>query len=331
MGSDNPRALAIASLLSDGKNPKIFFTGGYGPAPLSDAEHAAIAATPGQEPLPVKGEYPGWLDEELRRSFGEKLLAEMEAFQVRAPVDLRVNALKAARDQVMARLHADGIEALALPGLPDAIRCRPGAALTAHSLYAAGAFEVQDKAAQEAVMLCAAKPGMRVLDLAAGAGGKSLALAAAMENRGEIVACDVRQDALAELSRRAVRAGTAIIRPHHLGPLPDGPFDLVLVDAPCSGSGTWRRQPELKWRLTPERLAQLQDAQDHLLRQAASVAPERLVYATCSILPCENQDRADAFLSAHEEFQRLQSDFHASPGATGSDGFYAALLGRANF
>ena len=168
---------------------------------------------------------------------------------------------------------------------------------------------------------------MRVLDLTAGAGGKSLALAAAMQNRGEITACDIRGSALAELERRAARAGAAIIRTCLLGTLPPGPFDLVLVDAPCSGSGTWRRQPELKWRLTPERLAQLMATQDELLLEAAR-AGARLVYATCSILPCENQDRIEAFLATSSGYARDRPDFHASPAATGSDGFYVASLIR---
>lgn len=325
MGSEDARALAIASLLAENDDPERYFTGGYGPGPLSEAERAAIAGRPGPEPLSVQGEYPVWLEDELRRSFGENLLSEMQAFQTRAPVDLRVNRLKADRDQVLVQLAADGIEALGLADLADAIRCPPGSALTAHPLYDAGAFEIQDWAAQKAVILCEAKPGMRVLDLAAGAGGKSLALAAAMENKGEIVACDIRKAALAELSRRAARAGAAIIRTHLLGDLPDGPFDLVLLDAPCSGSGTWRRQPELKWRLTAGRLTELCALQDRILGQAAGFrAP--MVYATCSILVRENQDRAEAFLKAHPYFSRSGTGFHASPAATASDGFYAVRL-----
>jgi 16S rRNA (cytosine967-C5)-methyltransferase len=328
MGSGNPRALAIASLLADGENPENYFTGGYGPAPLSDAERAAIAAAPLPPPSWVEGEYPLWLEEELQRSFGARLAEEMRALQHRAPVDIRVNRLKARRDEVLAQLTADGLDCAKLENLPDAIRCSAGAALTAHPLFTAGAFEIQDVAAQEAVMLCQAKPGMRVLDLTAGAGGKSLGLAAAMENKGKIVASDIREEALTELSRRANRAGAGIIHTHLLGSLPQGPFDLVLLDAPCSGSGTWRRQPELKWRLSPERLASLCALQDQLLVQAASFQA-RLVYATCSILRRENEDRVEAFLAAHPDFSREAMDFHASPAAIGSDGFYASVLTRA--
>lgn len=325
MASDGARALVIASLLADGETPEAYFTGGYGPPPLTGDERAAIAASPGLAPSFVEGEYPEWLEEELRRSFGARLSEEMKAFQARAPVDLRVNRLKTGRDEVLAQLKADGFDGTPLDGLPDAIRCAAGAALTSHPLYLSGAFEIQDAAAQTAVTLCEAKPGMRVLDLAAGAGGKSLALAAAMENKGEIIACDIREDALAELERRAGRAGAGIIRRHHLGPSPEGPFDLVLLDVPCSGSGTWRRQPELKWRLTPERLAQFTALQDRLLNQATGLG-SRLVYATCSILICENNDRVKAALDAHPDFSRARVDFHASPATTGSDGFYAAVL-----
>jgi 16S rRNA (cytosine967-C5)-methyltransferase len=190
---------------------------------------------------------------------------------------------------------------------------------------------------------------MRMLDLAAGAGGKSLALAAAMQNRGEIVACDVRGEALFELEKRAMRAGVTIIKTVTLEHAqPSGQFDLVLVDAPCSGSGTWRRQPELRWRLTPARLAELTEIQDRLLDQAAGLAGPggRLIYATCSILPVENQERVAAFQTRHPGFVPLDlaeswpqsaaagpppglfRDFRASPGLTGTDGFYCAGFRR---
>ena len=335
MASDAPRALIIAALLAEGEDPEAFFTGGYGPAALTETERAAIAAAPSSTPACVDGEYPEWLEPELTRAFGDRLPEEMKALQQRAPVDLRVNTLKATRDDVLMALRGDGFECAPLEDLCDAIRCAAGAALTAHPLYESGAFEIQDASAQRAVALCEAGPGMRVLDLAAGAGGKSLALAAAMQGQGEIVACDIRGPALVELERRAVRAGAGNIRTYLLGmPLADEalvqPFDVVLLDAPCSGSGTWRRQPELKWRLTAGRLAQLTAIQDDLLtRAAAATRPGgRLVYATCSILACENQDRVAAFLAANPAFGRGRPDFHDSPAATGSDGFYAAILIR---
>jgi 16S rRNA (cytosine967-C5)-methyltransferase len=176
------------------------------------------------------------------------------------------------------------------------------------------------------------RPGMRVLDLAAGAGGKSLALAAMMENHGEIVAEDVREVALEELRRRAVRAGVSIISTRLSGAREDGEplFDLVLLDSPCSGTGTWRRQPELRWRLTPERLAELITIQDALLGQAAArVKPGgRLVYATCSVLPCENEDRIGAFCATHAQFSITGVELRASSRSTGTDGFFASVLAR---
>jgi len=332
MQSETPRALVIASLLAEAQDPASLFTGGYGPEPLTADELAAIAAPQRPPPPWVAGEFPQWLRSELTRRFGEALPQEMAALTQRAPVDLRVNTLKSSRDTVLTALQADGFEAEAIGA--RAIRCPPGTRnLDKHALFLSGAFEIQDLAAQTSVEMTEATPGLRVLDLAAGAGGKSLALAAAMENKGEIIACDTRGAALAELEKRAVRAGATIIRAHILGEpplvgIPDGPYDLVFVDAPCSGSGTWRRQPELKWRLMPGRLVELTALQDRLLEQAAGLARARLVYATCSILPAENQDRVAAFLAKNPGFQRAKPDFLASPAASGMDGFYAAFLAR---
>jgi 16S rRNA (cytosine967-C5)-methyltransferase len=331
MGSDTPRALVIASLLAAGVDPAPLFSGGYGPEALTEVEQRAIAAPPSPAPVWVQQEFPQWLEAELTRAFDGRLAEEMRAFQDRAPVDLRVNILKATRDDVLAALQAEGVDAAPTPHSPWGIRCAPGVALASHPLFLAGAFEVQDEAAQVASALAGAKPGQRVLDLAAGSGGKALALAAAMQNQGEIVACDIRGEALHQLELRRARAGASIIRTHILGAPPEGPFDIVFVDAPCSGSGTWRRQPELKWRLTPARLAGLRATQEGLLAQGADLTGPggRLVYATCSVLPSENQDRVEDFLAAHPGFSRIGPDFHASPAATGTDGFYAAVLERA--
>jgi 16S rRNA (cytosine967-C5)-methyltransferase len=210
-----------------------------------------------------------------------------------------------------------------------------------------GRFEFQDEAAQIASLLCAAEPGMRILDLAAGAGGKALVLAAEMKNQGVIVARDNDPVRIAQLAPRAARAGVTIIQEAlaDAGP-PDGMFDAVFVDAPCSGSGAWRRQPEQKWRLTRERLNAMQATQDELLDQAAAAAPGRIVYATCSVLKCENEDRIESFLSRHPEFRVASAEsiwrertgsppppgmntfFKATPRTTGTDGFFTAVLMR---
>ena len=347
MGDAGPRALIIAALLADGEDPAILFSGGYGPSALTGSEQAAIAATPLLVPPHVAGEYPPWLEPSLARAFGPRLAEEMQALQSRAPVDLRVNTLKATRPEVLTGLQAEGFAAVPTPYSPLGIRIPPGegsAALSASPLFLSGAFEFQDEAAQLASLLAGARPGMRVLDLAAGAGGKALAMAAAMENRGLILVFDDDPRRLKPLAERAARAGAGRIAlaEGRGGPLwGDGKFDLVFVDAPCSGTGTWRRQPELRWRLTPERLAELIRLQDRLLDEAGRhTGPGgRLVYATCSLLPEENEERVAEFLARNPSFRHLApawdgqipglgTDFRASPALTGTDGFYCALLVR---
>ena len=344
MGGDTPRALVIAALLESGEDIESLFSGGYGPAPLTDSERAAIAAAPPPAPSWVRGEYPEWLEGELVRAFGDRLPEEIAAFIPRAPVDIRVNSLKASRDDVIARLTEDGIACTPAPYAPLGIRIAGDAAnLSKSPLFESGAFEFQDEAAQIASELCSVRPDMRVLDLAAGAGGKSLAFAASMQNRGEIAACDVRGEALFELEKRAARAGATIIKTLPLDhSQPTGLFDAVFVDAPCSGSGTWRRKPEQRWRMTPAWLSALTQMQDRLLDQAAPLVRPggRLLYATCSILPVENEDRLAAFLARHSGFTVLNlaenwagtappglgRNFRASPAKTGTDGFYCAGL-----
>lgn len=350
MQSESPRALAIASVLAEGGDVASLFSGGYGPTAITDAENAAIAAPPREPPQHVKCEYPEFLTSELQRAFGGDLAEEMAAVLTRASVDLRVNALKTTASEVLAALHDAGHDAIAANYAPTALRLPAGTrGLEQSKPFLDGAFEFQDEAAQIAALLCNAKPGMSVLDLAAGAGGKSLALAASMHNKGRIVAADIEEKRLHQIGPRAERAGAGIIEPRLNAALrKDELFDLVLVDAPCSGTGTWRRQPENKWRLTQQRLTELQSIQDSLLDQAAvHVKPDgRLVYATCSILPCENEDRIDAFLARHPEFAvreaaevwtescaapappGLGQFFKATPLTTGTDGFFTAILAR---
>ena len=315
MGDGSARALMIAALLAGGEDPAAHFTGGYGPAPLSEGERAAIAATPAAVPLHVVGEYPAWLAPSLERAYGARLALEMEALQARAPVDLRVNTLKASRAEVLAALTAEGFAPTLMPHSPVGLRIAPGegsAALAKSPLFLGGAFEFQDEAAQIASLLAGATAGMRVLDLAAGAGGKALAMAAAMNNQGEILAFDDSAKRLAPLAERAARAGATCITPaaSRGGPLwGDGKFDLVFLDAPCSGTGTWRRQPELRWRLTPARLAELTALQDRLLDEAARHTRPGggLLYATCSLLPEENEERVTAFLARTPGFHQVDA------------------------
>lgn len=351
MGSETPRALVIASLLKEGADVPALFTGdGYGPALLTEEERARIANAPTEQAAPhIAGEYPQFLQSELQRAFGEDVSLEMSAMLGRAPIDLRVNTLKAARDDVLSALRAEGFEADATRYSPFAIRLPAGSrGLEQSKHFLAGAFEFQDEAAQIAVLLAQAKPGMRVLDLAAGAGGKALALAAAMNNSGELTAHDIDEGRLRQIAPRAQRAGVTIIQTHAGQKPPGRPYDLVLLDAPCSGSGTWRRSPENKWRLTPERLDELNALQDKLLDQAAARAAgtARIVYATCSILPRENEDRIAAFLERHSAFKVIPaseiwrestgtrpppglSEFlKVTPLVDEMDGFFTAILAR---
>ena len=359
MQSESPRALAIASVLAEGGDVDALFDGaGYGGKPLDDAERAALNASPqGEIPRAVRLEFPAFLDDELARSLGATLESEMTAMLARAPVDLRVNTLKASRGDVLARLRDEGFEAEPTPYSPHGIRiaARDGlAALRRHAMFEQGLFEFQDEAAQIAAQLTLAKSGERILDLAAGAGGKALALAAEMDNAGEILACDIDAGRLMQIGPRATRAGVSIITTHH-GEPPAENFDAVFIDAPCSGSGTWRRHPESAWRLTPESVERLSALQSAILARAARLVKPggRLVYVTCSLLEAENASVAAGFAGEHPDFTprpvadaadtpaltdharaRLSAlaqgghTLQLTPYRTGTDGFFAALFER---
>ena len=358
MQSETPRALVMASLLKEGETQEIvrqLFAGdGYGPPPLSEAEvrrwrHRQQASRRCMCWANIRN---GW-SRSCAVAFGDRLLDELRALQARAPIDLRVNTLKTSRDDVLQQLRAEEYDAKTTRYSPFAIRIPSGASgLEKTQAFASGAFELQDEASQIAALLVSARPGMRVLDLAAGGGGKSLALAAAMQNEGEVLAFDDNPARLKPLTERAARAGATCIAiaEKRGGPMwGDGEFDRVLVDAPCSGTGTWRRQPEMRWRLTPERLESLKKTQAWLLADGArhTRSGGRLIYTTCSLLPCENEDQIAAFLERHSDFRVIPARevwaesigtepppatdqfFHATPLTTGTDGFFTAILERA--
>jgi 16S rRNA (cytosine967-C5)-methyltransferase len=352
MQSEEPRALVIASVLKGEDDVEALFSGsGYGPKPLSDEERTVIHAPARSDaPFHVRHEFPELLEAELKRSLGDALGEEMDVMQGRAPVDLRVNSLKATRDYVAELLNGDGFEAAPTPYSPWGLRLssREGLAqLQRYPAFENGLFEFQDEASQIAALLVGAKPGERILDLAAGGGGKSLALAASMGNEGELVAFDDITERLRPLPSRAARARAScitVVREKDGPQWGDGQFDAVLLDAPCSGTGTWRRQPEFRWRITAELLDRLRATQDMLLDDAARhVKPGgRLLYATCSLLCAENEDRVDAFRARHPDFASLRADaiwdgapppglgefFRATPATTGTDGFFTAILQR---
>jgi 16S rRNA (cytosine967-C5)-methyltransferase len=357
MKADGPRDLVIASVLAEGRSAEdvvaLFSGTGYGPAPLTEAERDAIASPPaGEPPSHVRGEYPDWLESELRRSFDERLNEEVQALHERAQVVLRVNTLRATRANILIGLRSLGIKAEPTPFAPDGIRIpsEEGLSSLQHTrFFQTGAFEFQDEASQIAALLCEAKPGEQILDLAAGAGGKALALAAQMQNRGAILAFDTDASRLKQLGPRARRAGTTIITATEKrgGPLwGNGKFDAVLVDAPCSGSGSWRRNPETKWRLTSERLKELIALQTWLIDDGARHTKPggRLVYVTCSLLRSENEDVIEAFVNRQPGFRRrsaaeiwhsttgsepppgMAEYFRASPLKTGTDGFFVCIM-----
>ncbi|MEO1000493.1 MAG: RsmB/NOP family class I SAM-dependent RNA methyltransferase [Pseudomonadota bacterium] len=331
MGGETGRTLILGGLAIAGTDPEPLFSGeGHAPAPLDPEEVARLSAPPSAPPPPaVAGDYPDWLAPELARSLGDALPAVMEALRHRAPLDLRVNLLKSDRAGALRALSAEGIEAEALDTAPTALRVTSGARRVAQTdAYREGLVELQDVSSQAVAIAAAPRPGETVLDYCSGGGGKALALAALMGGAGRIVAHDAELARMKDLPARAARAG-ATVEIAAPGTLPsEGWADLVLVDAPCSGSGAWRRQPDAKWRLDAGRLVALTELQDKILAEAAAhLRPGgRLVYATCSLLAVENEDRVAAFLARHPDL-RADSPLRLSP-LGGGDGFFAVRILR---
>jgi 16S rRNA (cytosine967-C5)-methyltransferase len=298
-------------------------------------------------------DFPDWLVERLApRMSPEELLALARALNTPAPLDLRVNTLKAERQGVVTRLAADGIVATPCPYSPLGLRLKTKPYLQKHPAFLDGSIEVQDEGSQLLGFLLQPKRGEMVVDFCAGAGGKTLILGALMRSTGRLYAFDVSDKRLAKLKPRAARAGLSNVHPACLSGENDtrvkrlqGKADRVLVDAPCSGLGTLRRNPDLKWRQSPQSVDELTAKQSAILAAAAKLLRPggRLVYATCSILAEENEAIVDAFLATHADFHRLSAqevlaaqgiaidcgeDMRLSPQKHGTDAFYAAVLGR---
>jgi 16S rRNA (cytosine967-C5)-methyltransferase len=321
------RAALIGLAYEDPAVAALFDGTRHAPAPILEGEPAAPTSL-----------VPRWLEPRLDPLVAE---AEWPALLDRAPLDGRVNALKADSAEAMALLP----EAAPIEGLPHGLRFPEGFALEESEAHRSGLVEIQDEGSQRVSAACEARPGMLVVDLCAGAGGKTLALAADMANQGRIVACDTDRDRLSRMPPRLDRAGVTIAESRLLDPgreldaLADlaGEADLVLVDAPCSGTGTWRRNPETRWRLTPERLARLTALQSRLLDVgAALVRPGgALVYVVCSLLAEEGRAQADALparSSLVPEPVAMKAGRVAGPGKLltpeydGTDGFFVARL-----
>ncbi|MBX3529110.1 MAG: RsmB/NOP family class I SAM-dependent RNA methyltransferase [Rhizobiaceae bacterium] len=360
---EGSRAQAFGALLLHGHSPASLAQAldgdRFAPAPLSDAERAAFAARDlAAAPAVVRGDLPDWCAPLFEAAFGMDWADEAAALSDRPPLDLRVNTLKADRAAVLAELsEAHPAEA---PFLPEAIRIaaiqgdgrHPN--VQAEPAFRKGWFEVQDLGSQMVARLAGAASGTQVLDYCAGAGGKTLSMSAAMQNTGQIYAYDSEKVRLAPIFDRLERAGCrnvqVVSRATELDPLA-GHCDLVLVDAPCTGSGTWRRRPDAKWRLSDRQLAARQAEQSAILDKAARfVKPGgRLAYVTCSVFDGENGDQIAAFLARATGFAPV--DHHAlwrdgfgtetqavridrdagirlTPLRTGTDGFYLAVLRR---
>lgn len=289
------------------------------------AREADLAA----QPRAVRESIPDWLDELGECELGAAWDAEISALNHRAAVFLRVNTLKTSRAEAMAWLSAVGVECTVVPGLPDSLVLPPGKVLP-KTLRADGRVEIQDAGSQTIAALLDPQPGERVIDSCSGAGGKALHLAALMQNEGRVFAMDVDAKKLAELERRAKRAGASCVKPKLITDTTPSDFanigDRLLIDAPCSGFGTLKRQPDLKWRIKPTQLDRVRTIQKDLLADyTAMLKPGgRLVYATCSILPSENRAAVESLLE--KGGFTLLEEKPVSPAATGFDGFYAAAL-----
>ncbi|MFP4404487.1 RsmB/NOP family class I SAM-dependent RNA methyltransferase [Rhodosalinus sp.] len=321
-GAESGRGLMLGRLRARNEDPEDCFTGDrHAPAPLSEVERAAGRPPAGAEALDL----PDWLWPAFRESLGAEAEAAALALRHRAPVHLRANLLKGDREAAASALAAEGIETVPVPVGTTALEVTAGARRVARSrAFADGLVELQDAASQAVVDALPLQDGARVLDLCAGGGGKTLALAARL--RAPVDAHDAARRRLAELPSRALRAGAAVRLVAK--PEAEAPYDLVLCDVPCSGSGAWRRDPDAKWRLTPDMLAELSRVQDAILDRAAMLLRPggTLAYATCSLLRAEDEARIGAFLSRASGWRKT-SERRWRPGSDG-DGFYLALLTR---
>src|SRR5260221_5947501 len=365
MDDDTPRARVLGMLkvergLDVDAIAALCDGGRFAPQPLTESERAALASRSLENaPAHIAGDYPEWLDGYLAQVFGDARVAEATAMASRAPLDLRVNTLKARREKILSSLAHLGAQPT--PWSPTGLRIELGAdarnpGIHAEEDFIKGGIEVQDEGSQLAALLSAAKPGEQVIDLCAGAGGKTLALAALMQGKGRLIATDRDKRQLAPIHERLSRAGV-----HNAdGRTPKGEADtlgdirasadLVLIDAPCTGTRTWRRNPDAKWRMRPGALeVRLKDQVEVLDRAAALIKPGgRIAYITCSVLPPENGEQVRAFMARHPEFTVVPpsqtatvlgdkaAEFAAAtlqspegllmtPRRTGTDGFFVAV------
>ena len=366
IGDDAPRAVILAMLsrrwhLAGDSLAALLAEDSHSPESLSPDESERIArADLAMAPRAVRGDLPEWVAPHFERVFGDAWVDEGAALALRPPLDMRANRLRSSRDKVVGALAKFG--AVAAEYSPDGLRIAATSGPGRHPnvqvepAFVKGAFEVQDEGSQIAALLVGAKSGERILDLCAGAGGKSLALASLMANKGQVIATDADRARLAPIFERVKRAGAHNIEVREArAPLDDltGRMDAVVIDAPCTGSGIWRRRPDSKWRLTERAVGNRVGEQKELLAGAVRyVKPGgRIVYVTCSLLPAEDTDQVAAFVREHPEFHALPfadvllaaeaspalataaldagNGIALSPARTGTDGFFISVLRRA--
>jgi len=352
-----PRRLLLAWLARHGGRNMREFEALAEQSQLDKAELEWLRSLKGakleDQPEAVQLDLPDWLYERLAAQYGEHLPTLMNSLNSAAPLDLRVNPLKATRDEVLVQLNREGVVASATPLSPLGMRLQGKPALQKHPLFLDGSVEVQDEGSQLLGLMLAPKRGEMVCDFCAGAGGKTLLLGALMRGSGRLYAFDTSEKRLGKMKPRLVRSGLQNVQALLIAHERDakvkrlaGKFDRVLVDAPCSGLGTLRRNPDLKWRQSAESVAELTQIQHNILESAGRLvkAGGRLVYATCSLLVAENEDIVAAFLAAHPEFKLLPAGdvltaqhidlkmgdyLRLDTAKHGTDGFFAAVMERA--
>ena len=333
----------------------------YSPPPFDEYEMKMIEELVRHDiahhdmPDHVRLNYPQWLDSALRENFGDSFEAALSALNEQASTDLRVNTLKTTREQLMDDLQKEGFETSPTTISPVGLRLSKRGPVFTSAPFKQGHFEMQDAGSQAIALLVDAQPGQRVIDFCAGAGGKTLALAAAMQNKGRILAWDTSEKRLSQIVTRIRRAGVDTIQTHLITSEHDafikrhkGTADRVLVDAPCSGSGTWRRNPDLKWCYTQKDVDEVVAIQKSILQSASRLVKKggRLIYATCSVLKNENERQIEEFLKTGNNFkvvcaekiwdkkatkENISDDvsfFWVTPHQDGVDGFFAAVLER---
>lgn len=364
--STTPRRVVMVALLF--MEPKMdvheiaeaFDGAKYSPTPLTDQERSMLEKCAKREfrpagmPDDARLNYPQWMEGRLKDAFGDDLEIAMEALNQQAPIDLRANLLKCKgpSDLILA-LDKDGYHGVPTPISPIGVRLKKRLAAFNTQAFKDGKYEMQDEGSQIVSLLVKAKPGQKVIDFCAGAGGKTLAIAATMQNKGRILAWDTSAGRLSQMGKRLARAGVSNVQTHVLRDESD-PYlkrhlssaDWVVVDAPCSGSGTWRRNPDLKWRFTLEDLQEIKAVQGRILQNAARLVKPggRMVYITCSVFPDENFWQVKQFLGGNPNFRveapdklwnnqllardGIDSSIALSPHKDGTDGFFATVLLR---